>query len=203
MYNETYEDYIRSILGYPNYGNNTYRENSYQTMPVNYGSNQKNEELEACYPEIYKVIYPMVNKACMNNTKPVTSALIDELTNEIYLSIESDNEINVTINLTNEVGGSGNTNRTTSTINSAKAEKVKENRGEDRQFRNRGLQDLIRILLIRELLGRPGRPGNRPPMPPHRPPMRPPFPGGGPGSRPPIMPRDVGYNMSNFNLYEE
>lgn len=202
MYNETYEDYIRSILGYPNYGNNTCRENSYQTMPVNYGNNQQNEDLEACYPEIYKVIYPMVNKACMDNTKPVTSDLIDELTNEIYLSIESDNEINVTINLTNEVGGSSNTNRTTSTANSAKIQKTKENRGEDRQFRNRGLQDLIRILLIRELLGRPGRPGNRPPMPPHRPPMRPPFPGG-PGPRPPIMPRDVGYNMSNFNLYEE
>lgn len=200
MYNETYEDYIRSILGYPNYGNNTCRENSYQTMPVNYGNNQPNEELEACYPEIYKVVYPMVNKACMNNTKPVTSTLIEELTNEIYLSIENDNEINVTINLTNEVGGSG-ANRTTSTTNSAKAEKVKENRGEDRQFRNRGLQDLIRILLIRELLGRPGRPGNRPPMPPHRPPMRPPFPGGGPGPRPPIMPRDIGYNMGN--LYEE
>ena len=198
MYNETYEDYIRSILGYPNYGNNTYRENSYQTMPVNYGNNQLNEELEACYPEIYKVIYPMVNKACMNNTKPVTSMLIEELTNEIYLSIENDNEINVTINLNNEVGGSG-VNRTTPTTNVAKAEKMKENRGEDRQFRNRGLQDLIRILLIRELLGRPGRLGNRPPMPPHRPPMRPPFPGGGP--RPPIMPRDSGYNMGN--LYEE
>lgn len=198
MYNETYEDYIRSILGYPNFGNNTYRENSYQTMPVNYGNNQLNEELEACYPEIYKVVYPMVNKACMNNTKPVTSMLIEELTNEIYLSIENDNEINVTINLNNEVGGSG-VNRTTPTTNVAKAEKMKENRGEDRQFRNRGLQDLIRILLIRELLGRPGRPGNRPPMPPHRPPMRPPFPGGGP--RPPIMPRDSGYNMGN--LYEE
>ena len=59
--------------------------------------------------------------------------------------------------------------------------KVQENRGEDRQFRNRGLQDLIRILLIRELLGRPGNPGHRPPRPPMepgRPPMRPPFPGG-------------------------
>ncbi len=87
-------------------------------------------------------------------------------------------------------GTTGNKNVT----NSVRAEKVKENRGEDRQFRNKGLQDLIRILLIRELLGRPG---NRPPMPPHRPPMRPPFPPGGPGQgpRPPIMPRNAYYDL--------
>ena len=151
MYNETYDDYIRSILGYPNYGV-TYQ----QAAPTAYERNDQN---------------------------------IDELTNEIYLSIESDNEINVTINLTNEVGSE----KMPSNSKNLRKEEVRENRGEDRQFRNKGLQDLIRILLIRELLGRPGRPGNRPPMPPPRPPMRPPFPPGGPGTgpRPPIMPRDL------------
>lgn len=186
MYNESYDDYIRSILGYPNYGNNSF-ENTCPVMPMN----DRNTELEACYPEIYKVVYPMINKACSSNTRPVTSELIEELTNEIYTSIEIDNDIHVNINLTNEVGGTtGNKNVT----NSVRAEKVKENRGEDRQFRNKGLQDLIRILLIRELLGRPG---NRPPMPPHRPPMRPPFPPGGPGQgpRPPIMPRNAYYDL--------
>ena len=57
----------------------------------------------------------------------------------------------------------------------------KENRGEDRQenrqFRNRNLQDLIRILLIRELLRRRRRPPmTRPPFPPRPPITRPPFP---------------------------
>lgn len=204
MYNETYEDYIRSILGYPNYGNNTNcMEDTYQTMSSSYRRSEQDTQLEACYPEIYKLVYPMVNKACTTNNRPITPELIDELTNEIYLSIENDTEINVTINLTNEVGGNnGNRPRTTTSAtnmtnptNMTRSEK--ENRGEDRQFRNRGLQDLIRILLIRELLGRPG---NRPPMPPHRPPMRPPFPGGpGQGLRPPIMPRD----RNDFsNLYE-
>ena len=103
------------------------------------------------------------------------------------------------INLTNEIGNTiNNRSTTTNKTNTSKPEKVRETRGEDRQFRNRGLQDLIRILLIRELLGRPGHPGHRPPMPPHgRPPMRPPFPphgGPGQGPRPPIMPRDL-YEM--------
>lgn len=191
MYNETYEDYIRSILGYPNYGA-TYQQ---QPMAINYERNDQNAEIENCYPEIYKVVYPMICKACSNNNRPITPDLIDELTNEIYLSIESDNEINVTINLTNEVGGNvenrSTNGRTTTKSSGVSKEEIKENRGEDRQFRNRGLQDLIRILLIRELLGRPGRPGHRPPFPPPRPPMRPPFPPGGPGHRPPIMPRDM------------
>ena len=61
--------------------------------------------------------------------------------------------------------------------------KVKEDRG-DRQ--NSGLQDLIRILLLRELTGK-----NRPPVPP-RPPMpprppRPPMGPGRPGERPPLF----------------
>ena len=193
MYQETYEDYIRSILGYPNY---TYQN---QTLDCNPMNNEQNEVLEAGYPEIYKVVYPMICKACNTNTRPVTPSLIEELTNEIYVSIESDNEINVNINLTNEIGNTTN-NRSTTTnkTNTSKPENVRETRGEDRQFRNRGLQDLIRILLIRELLGRPGHPGYRPPMPPHgRPLVRPPFPphgGPGQGPRPPIMPRDL-YEM--------
>lgn len=207
MYRETYEEYIRSILGYPNYQNNT-MESNYQAMPMTDRNNEQNPEIEACYPEIYKVVYPMVNKACNTNTRPITPELIEELTNEIYLSIENDNEINVTINLTNEVTNhvsseqrTRSSNGATAISNTTKMEKTRENRGrEDRQFRNRGLQDLIRILLIRELLGRPGNRPPRPPMPPARPPMRPPFPGGpGQGPRPPIMPR---YNEFS-NIYEE
>ena len=191
MYHETYEEYIRSILGYPNYQNNNMVENNYPIMPTTYQNQEQNMELETCYPEIYKVVYPMVNKACITNTKPITPELIDDLTNEIYLSIENDNEINVNINLTNEVANHvsiENRSKASSvaTTNSDKIEKTRENRGEDRQFRNRGLQDLIRILLIRELLGRPGNRPPRPHFPPNRPPMRPPFPG---GPRPPIMPR--------------
>lgn len=199
MYQETYEDYIRSILGYPNYSNNN------QTMPVMKQNREEMAEVEGCYPEIYKVVYPMVNKACSTNTRPVTAELVEELTNEIYQSVENDNEINVTINLNNEVSGVSNhrSNMTNaSQANVIKSEKKLENRGEDRQFRNRGLQDLIRILLIRELLGRPGNRPHRPPMPPHRPPMRPPFPPGNPGGpRPPIMPRSDGYY--DWDLYEQ
>ena len=66
--------------------------------------------------------------------------------------------------------------------------------------RNTGLNDLIRILLIRELLGRPGFPGQggRPPRPrPPRPPMRPPM---GPPPRPQPRP---GMGMGPFNRFDQ
>lgn len=142
----------------------------------------------------------MVSNACMRNTKPVTRQLVDEMTNEIYSAVENNNEINININLQNEVGSKENRSSSTKEVKSINREPSKsENRGEnrqeerreDRQFRNRGLRDLIRILLIRELLRRRRFPGNRPPFPGGG---RPPFPG-----RPPMMPR--GYD--SIDLYEQ
>lgn len=77
----------------------------------------------------------------------------------------------------------------------------KENRGEDRQenrqFRNRDLQDLIRILLIRELLRRRRRPPmTRPPFPPRPPITRPPFPRGGYDPMGPIA------QARDYDIYE-
>ena len=64
---------------------------------------------------------------------------------------------------------------------------IKDTRNDSRQKdirqRNFLLNDLIRILVLRELIGRPERPGNN--RPPQRPSVRPPY----PGMRPPIRPR--------------
>ena len=201
MYNnEPFDDYIRSILGYPNTNNIYSRENndydSYSNYSANYPNNvytnTNNQILEKCYPEIYKIIYPMVRSRCTRITEPVTEELLDNITNEIYSSIEVTNEVNIdNINIAsqNEVNNSNNTTnrnnkleRTTET-NKDRRENNKESR-EDR--RDSGLRDLIKILLIRELI-RNQRPNMRPP--------RLPFPGG--PNRPPIMPR---YNY--MDLYE-
>ena len=187
MYNESYEEYIRSILGYPNYNSNHFENDGYYSNNI-YRNIEQDNQLETCYPEIYKIIYPMVEKACINNQRPVTSELIDELTDEIYNSVESDNEIKVNINLTNET--TSNNNRNIPTVNQVKKEMADERKNDNnRQFRNNSLRDLIKILLIRDFIRNNQYRPNRPPM------MRPPFPGGpGPNNppRPPIMPR---YNI--------
>lgn len=186
MHNETYDDYIRSILGYPSlspYENNIqdYRN---PTLDMNTASDI---DLESCYPEIYRIVYPMITKKCDNIRMPITNDDIENMTDEIYYALEERDEVRSTTTSTN-------TNRTK--IPDKKPEvKISEASSEKRETRqfNRNLRDLIQILLIRELLRRRRRPG-RPPMPP-RPPMRPPF---GPGG--PQFNRQ--FETSNYDIFE-
>lgn len=209
--NQSYEEYIRSILGYPNNMTSSMLDrefNDNNSYNMSNRTNTENSMLENCYPEIYKIVYPMVTTACQNNTMPITSQLVENMTDEIYSAVESNTEIGINITLKNQVKATQTRENNTTqmaqrdgrTVANMPEKKEVENRVEDRQFRNRNLRDLIKILLIRELLGTPGFPPQRPPFPP-RPPVRPPFPGGTmPGPRPPFMPRDGKYYD---DLYEE
>lgn len=171
MYNNTsYEDYMRNVLGYSanNCMEDTYRSNNCYEMPNN--NFQTNNELESLYPDIYRVVYPLVCNECNMNTMPITEECIEKMIDNVYKSIEVDLKLETNV----------------------KVEFRKDNRNtnsrqmEDRETRqrrdNRFLRDLIRILILRELLQRGNRPGGHPP-----------FPGGGrlpfPGPRP-IMPRE-------------
>lgn len=198
MYNQSYEEYIRSILGYPqndiySYNNHTYQDYNMQN-DLN-RNNNINSELEDCYPEIYRIIYPMITKKCNEIVGTVTREDLENMADEIYYAMEEKEEVKLNRNLTNEVKTTSNNSRVSERKTEVKINEanLKENR-KTRQ-NNRGLRDLIRILLIREILNRPGRPQfpPRPPMPGPRPPMRPPY---GPG-RPPF----IGM-YENENLFE-
>ena len=181
MSDSTYEDYMRSVLGYqPMNCQDTYEMNYFDYRPQDMFafSNYQNDELESCYPDIYKIIYPMVQKACTQNVEPLTREKIDKMTEEIYNALEGNEIIE---------------NRTSEN----KDVKNSNTKSEDRQVvtrRNSTLNDLIRILILREILGRPGFPG-RPPMRP-RTPMR-------PGPRPPMRPQPRPYNRQAFGIYED
>jgi len=181
MNNSIYDEYMRTVLGYQPM-NHTYDMNydNWDMPSMNAMNTIQTQELENCYPDIYRIVYPMVQRACSQNTKPITRELIDSMTDEIYYAIE-DKEM-----LEN---------------------RKKDEKSEDRQVvrRNTGLNDLIRILILRELLGRPGFPGfpgGRPPRPrPPRPPMRPPM---GPPPRPQPRPGGMGpFNRDTFGQYDE
>lgn len=96
MYYQNYEDYMRNILGYP-VQTNTY--NYSNVAPVQYEyigvESQTDEEINDLYPEIYKLLNPMVCKICEANTKPITRELLEQMTDEIYLNIESETVENV------------------------------------------------------------------------------------------------------------
>lgn len=169
---QSYEDYMKSVLGYSPYveTESTYpeREDYYDNPNV-----QPSQDLTPFYPEIYKITYPMVCKICnTNSNRELTKELLEQMIDEIYINVEpEDNTTQIRQLPPLKNGDVRNPN--------AKEEQVVK---ETRQT-NFLLRDLIRILILREW-GRPSRPPfPRPPMGPGMP--QPPRPGNG---RPPINP---------------
>lgn len=103
MYYQSYEDYMRSVLGYPAQS----RQNTYETtyemqyMPdVTYvNPSNYNREMLDLYPEIYQIVNPMVCKICESNTKPLTRELLESMTDEIYSNLESDPKMDTVVNV--------------------------------------------------------------------------------------------------------
>ena len=117
MYNNVYQEYINDILGNTNRNQVQFPNNSLiDTNLYNNFQDSTNMELEKFYPDLYRVLYPMIQTACMRNTKPITSETIDEMVNEIYFNFNDDNTTVLNINLTNDVRSNSS--------NSSKAEKI-------------------------------------------------------------------------------
>lgn len=204
MYYQNYEDYMRSVLGYPIEPNNTYMAYSrpYENPQIYNESTRNDSELLELYPEIYRIVNPMVCKICDANTKPITRELVDQMTDEIYMNLEVQPEVDTVVNVRanvptskTEVDNNRNNRKSSVTSNSnttlsqnssnrsiseknKEIQETRESQREDRQRRpdNRTLRDLIKILILNQLIGGnfPNRP-QRPPRPP-MPPTRPPFP---------------------------
>ena len=127
MYNNVYQEYINCMIGGTSKWGLDFQDNM-----INLYSNFQNTtniKLEQFYPELYKLIYPMIQTACMRNTKPITEETINEMIQDVYSNFNVD-----------DVSFS-------ETRDSNRHEKVSKPN-------NYVLNDLIRILLIRELLGR-------------------------------------------------
>ena len=164
---QNYDDYMRNTLGFSGIGSqncpNMYMNTQvpFQSMgmqsafmPAQFQAiGQTCEDLERMYPDTYRVIYPMVVSACNNVGMNVTEDMVDQMTNDIYDRAEMDDRINVDINIT---------------IESREGDDLRQDTTDSRQQferprrRNRFLRDLIRILLLRELIGRRRRFPNRP-----------------------------------------
>lgn len=83
----------------------------------------------------------IVCRACDNVNMPVTETMLDSMTDDIYDRVEADGRINIEVTVEAEFR------------DNASSESRQMSRPRPRR-RNRFSRDLIRILLIRELLGR-------------------------------------------------
>jgi len=195
MYYQNYEDYMRTVLGYPIENSTTYPMSFLEETreyPIVY---QDRNELEECYPEIHRVLHPIVCEVCERCNKPITKDGIENLVEEVYQKVENNREIAIRINIENRsetkeienrnINAKPNILRNSGTSEIGKRGQEVENR--QRRPQNPLLRDLIRILILNQILG--GNFPNRPPRP--RPPMRPPFPG---GPRPPMKPQPRDYD---------
>ena len=126
---QDYDEYMRSLMGYP------YMRTSMNQPMMNPGMNSFSnvDDLERMYPETYRVIYPMVCFACDNIRTPVTEETIDMMTDDIYDRVEADGRIKIDISV--EVRNEE--------LNNGEAQETRQRRP---RRRNRFLRDLIRIL---------------------------------------------------------
>lgn len=194
-----YEDYFKSVIGgnfaSPEYYNTTYDNRSYEPVLVNttLDYNHQEEEILNLYPDIYKVVMPMIDKMLIG--KDITNLNDKDLqiwTLEIYDALEADDDIKNEIKPRNQIYESETTNakvinRTNNTkvsnniVKTGNNTNVLENTKIDKtlevanRYTNRNnplLRDLIRIMILNRLFG-----NNRP--------QRPPYPGFGmPNNRP-------------------
>ncbi len=181
MYYQNYEDYMRSVLGYPTENQDTYRMNCFEDTQNYVMPYQNTKELEDCYPEIYKMINPIVCEVCDKYGTSITRDMLENMVEEVYQKIEINNEILIKINIDNRSNEKIVENRVSDikqnnikNINNEQTRKSSEVENRQRRPNNPLLRDLIRILILNRLLG--GFFPGRPPRP--RPPVRPPFPGG-------------------------
>ena len=135
MYNNVFQEYINNMIGGTPRIESIFENSAMLTAnPYISFQSQSNMDLERSYPELYRLLYPMVKTACMRNTRPITNETIDQMVRDIYSSFNNDETTQV----------------------SAETRTKGEEADRAQRPNNFVLNDLIRILLIRELLGRPG-----------------------------------------------
>ena len=121
MYNNIFQEYINKMIGGTPRIESIFVNNDFH--------NQNNMELDRLYPDLYKLLYPMIKTACLRNTKPITAEKIEEMVKEIYSNFHNEETSQTSIKVKNKG----------TEIN--KVEKAN----------NDFLKDVIKILLIKEV----------------------------------------------------
>ena len=76
---QDYDEYMRSLIGYPNMRTSM--------SPSMFPMEAYSDDLERMYPEVYRVVYPMVCFACDNIRTPVTEEMLDMASTMTLMSI--------------------------------------------------------------------------------------------------------------------
>ncbi len=171
MYNRNYDDYVRKVLGYSNYKVNNKKEEIEDTK--NKENDKAKIQITKYYPDIYNIVYPMINKRCRGVNDEINDSLLEDLVDEIYYELEGDDEDSENIRINVDFDNNYNSNKNKEDINTLRqrirdielnrykntlkdkkeeVKKVKEKCLKHSRVKNKNIRDLIKILIIRELL---------------------------------------------------
>ena len=154
MNNYSYEEYMNNLLGNNIYNQRKINVNSVELYDDNTYNSQENSELEKCYPDIYKIIYPMICKRCLYINEEITEELVERITNEIYEAVECDETPYETRDVSKQVKARYNNSiRNNRNANFMPKNKENNERIVEKRQRNFLLNDLIKIFVLRELIG--------------------------------------------------
>ena len=166
MYYQNYDDYMRDVFyfnqmpnqnwGYPY--NNGY--NAGIPMGMNPNSNM-NQNLNNMYPSIYRIVQPVVSRVVTgNNYGYMTEDNLNSVVDTVFNIVENDVMENSSTSESSSINQTQRTANTNSTGNSNSANPSISNpvtssrSAENNQCSKNLLKDLIKILVIKEILNR-------------------------------------------------
>ena len=139
----------------PSVGFNPYRQNNCQTPNMNQGMPMQQQNLNAMYPAVYRIISPVVSQVLANNnmgylTEDTLNSMVDTVYNIVEGDINLENYSNsVTNSASNENGNNSNCSRSNTSNPSSNATSTANNRA-NRQ--NSLLRDLIKIIILNSII---------------------------------------------------
>ena len=139
----------------PNYGYQPYMQNNFQTPNMNpMNGLMPQQNLNAMYPAVYRIISPVASQVLANNpTGYITEEALNSMVDTIYNIVEGD------INLENNSNSanSSTSNESTNANNCARSNSSSPSSNSTVSTNNRQnalLRDLIKIILLNEIISR-------------------------------------------------
>ncbi len=134
--------------------------------PGVFSGNMPVQNLNNLYPNIYRILNPVVSRVVLNNNQPITDELLNNMTDTVFNIVEGqidlgDDQVQRNNHNDSQQLSSNSANNSNNNSSSRATEPTRQSNSQGTQTNNsrnnRGdllLRDLIKILIIKELLSR-------------------------------------------------
>ncbi len=181
FYSNNNDNYMQDLYFYNQTPNNTYFPNNMQNYNMMQGQNpnmmynnpnmyqnQMNQNMNNLYPDIYRIINPVVSRVIANsNYQFLNEDALNNMTDTVYNIVEGQIDLNDNVAQSESSSSSQSASSNTSSVSSNGSNRISETTRQSsisqtssnsKPNRNDNLlKDIIKILILKELLSRPNR----------------------------------------------